>query len=116
MALLGKGIDLSWFFRLGHGRIRAGVPRENPAEIVRDVGRRIAEIRAGRDLTQEEAAERLGLSVKGYQFIERGIQNLTIKTLVRIANALDVRTAELFAAPASREIRRGRPRKKTPTG
>lgn len=84
---------------------------EDPDELVRDVGRRIAEIRRGRGLTQEQAAELLGLSLKGYQFIERGIQNLTIKTLARIAAALDVRTAELFAAPASREVRRGRPKK-----
>jgi HTH-type transcriptional regulator / antitoxin HipB len=84
---------------------------EDPEQVIRDVGRRISEIRQGRGLTQEQAAERLDLSLKGYQFIERGVQNLTIKTLVRIATALGVRTAELFAAPASREVRRGRPRK-----
>lgn len=89
--------------------------REEPSDIMRDIGRRIAEIRVGRGLTQEQAAERLNLSVKGFQFIERGAQNLTIKTLVRVANALDVRTAELFAAPTSREVRRGRPRKRPDT-
>jgi HTH-type transcriptional regulator/antitoxin HipB len=84
---------------------------EDPEDVIRDVGRRIGEIRQGCGLTQEQAAERLGLSVKGYQFIERGVQNLTIRTLVRVASALGVRTAELFAAPASREVRRGRPKK-----
>lgn len=83
---------------------------EDPDEVVRDVGRRIAEIRRGRGLTQEKAAERLDISLKAYQFIENG-QNLTIKTLVKVASTLGVRTAELFAAPASREVRRGRPRK-----
>lgn len=78
---------------------------------MREVGRRIAEIRGGRQLTQEQLAERMGLSLKGYQFIERGIQNLTIKTLVRVANALEVRTVDLFAKPATNEIRRGRPPK-----
>lgn len=84
---------------------------EDPGQVTRDVGRRIAEIRRGLGLTQEQASERVGLSLKGYQFIERGVQNLTIRTLVRVANAFHVRTAELFAAPASREVRRGRPPK-----
>lgn len=84
---------------------------EDPQEVIRDVGRRIAEIRTGLGLTQEQMAERLGMTLKGYQFIERGVQNLTIKTMVKVAGALDVRTAELFAAPASREVRRGRPPK-----
>ena len=84
---------------------------EDPQEVIRDVGRRISEIRSGLGLTQEQVAERLGMTLKGYQFIERGVQNLTIKTMVKVASALDVRTAELFAAPTSREVRRGRPPK-----
>lgn len=88
--------------------------REDPAAVTRQVGRRIAEIRTGRGLTQEQAAERMGLSLKGYQFIERGIQNLTIKTLVRVANAFEVRTVDLFATPIVTEVRRGRPRKVPP--
>ena len=87
------------------------VAHEDPQQVIRDVGRRISEIRSGLGLTQEQVAERLGMTLKGYQFIERGVQNLTIKTMVRVASALEVRTAELFAAPASREVRRGRPRK-----
>jgi transcriptional regulator with XRE-family HTH domain len=88
------------------------VAHEDPEQVIRDVGRRISEIRGGLGLTQEQVAERLGVTLKGYQFIERGVQNLTIKTMVRVASALGVRTAELFAAPASREVRRGRPPKR----
>jgi transcriptional regulator with XRE-family HTH domain len=84
---------------------------ETAEGVTRDVGLRIREIRQGRGLTQEQAAERVGLSLKGYQFIERGVQNLTIRTLVKVATALGVRTADLFAAPASREVRKGRPKK-----
>jgi transcriptional regulator with XRE-family HTH domain len=87
------------------------VAHEDPDEVVRDVGKRIGEIRRGLGLTQEQVAERLGMTLKGYQFIEQGVQNLTIKTMVKVASALDVRTAELFAAPASREVKKGRPKK-----
>ncbi len=52
---------------------------DDPDQIVRDVARRISEIRLGLDLTQEATAERLGMSLKGYQRIERGLQNLTLK-------------------------------------
>lgn len=85
--------------------------REDPDQVIRDVGRRIGELRSGLGLTQEQAAERLDISLKGYQFIERGIQNLTIRTMVGVATMLGVRTADLLAAPASREVKRGRPRK-----
>ncbi|MDC3962527.1 helix-turn-helix transcriptional regulator [Polyangium jinanense] len=78
---------------------------------MKDVGRRIAELRRARNWTQEEAAERLEMPLKNLQRVERGMQNLTIRTLVRIASTYGVRTAELFEAPMSREVRRGRPRK-----
>lgn len=84
---------------------------EIPAEVVRDVGRKIAELRRGLGLTQEDLAERLGMPIKNLQRIERGLQNLTIRTLVRMAAAVGVKTAELFVAPTSREVKRGRPRK-----
>jgi transcriptional regulator with XRE-family HTH domain len=79
--------------------------------MVKDVGRRIAELRRGQEWTQENLAERLQMPLKNLQRIERGLQNLTIKTLVRFATVLGVRTAELFEPPQSREVRRGRPPK-----
>src|SRR6185312_6046283 len=82
---------------------------EDPARVTKDVGHRIAELRRGRGWTQEDLAERLRLPLKNLQRIERGLQNLTIKSLVRFASALGVKTAELFEAPKSREVRRGRP-------
>lgn len=56
-------------------------------------------------------AERLEMTPRAYQFIEKG-QNLTIKSLVRIANVLGVQPTELFVAPAPHVPRRGRPRKR----
>lgn len=91
-------------------RTLRGVAAEDPDQLVRDVGLRIRELRLGRGMTQEQAAERLGLSVKGYQFLEGG-QNLTLRSLARIAAPLDTRTIDLLAPPTSRKVRRGRPRK-----
>lgn len=89
---------------------------EDPERMVKDVGRRIAEERRELGLTQEDLAERLGMPLKNLQRIERGLQNLTIKTLVRFASVLGVKTAELFEPPASREVRRGRPPKASTSG
>ncbi len=58
--------------------------RLDPDLVLRSVGRRVAELRSG---TQEELAERLGVSIKYLQRIEAGRPNLTIRSLVRIANA-----------------------------
>lgn len=84
---------------------------EHPEVVMRDVGRKIAEFRRAYGLTQEAAAERLGIPLKNYQRIERGLRNLTIKTLVRVAAAVGTRAANLFEPPVSREVRRGRPPK-----
>jgi UDP-N-acetylglucosamine 1-carboxyvinyltransferase len=68
---------------------------------LRKLGRRIAELRRERGLTQEEAAERLGMLAPNYARIEQGRQNVTIDTLVRITRMLgdDVTVADLFAPP-----------------
>ena len=84
---------------------------EEADRIVADVARRISEIRLGLGLTQEGAAERLKMSLKGYQRIERGLQNLTLKRLARVAAMLGVRPMDLLSVPASREVRKGRPRR-----
>lgn len=80
-----------------------------PQEVVDAVGRRIAEVREHHGLTQEEAAERLGISLRHMKRIEAG-HNMTIYTLARIALAFDVTPASLLAAPRSLAPRRpGRP-------
>ena len=84
----------------------------DPDRVVRDVGRRVAELRAQEGLTQAELAEAAGVSVKYLQRIEAGGCNLTIRSLVRLASVLGTSAADLFSQPASRERRRGRPPKK----
>ena len=83
----------------------------SPDEVLRDVGRRIAEIRLAAGLTQEQVAERLGISTRAYAYIESGRENLTLRTMVFVANVLGTCIPELFVQPASREKKRGRPRR-----
>lgn len=82
----------------------------DPDQVVREVCGRIREIRVQRGLTQEQVAERLEMTPRAYQYVEEG-QNLTLKSLVRIANVLGTRPTDLFVPPAPHEARRGRPRK-----
>lgn len=82
------------------------------ASLLRDVGRRVAELRAARGWTQEVFAERAEVSVGYVRQVETGRENLTLTSLAKICALLDVDAAELFSAPASRERRRGRPPKR----
>jgi transcriptional regulator with XRE-family HTH domain len=63
--------------------------------IVLVVAHRIAVIRRAQGLTQEDLAERLQTAPRNVQRIEAG-QNLTLRTLERIARALDVEPSELL--------------------
>jgi plasmid maintenance system antidote protein VapI len=56
-------------------------------------------------------AELLEIALRNYQEIERGRQNLTLKTMVRLAGLLGVRTMQLLEEPDSRVVPKGRPRK-----
>jgi transcriptional regulator with XRE-family HTH domain len=84
-----------------------------PDHAVRALGRRVAEIRVRRNRTQEEFAEDLDVSLKYVQRIEAGRANLSVRSLVRVANALHVPLKEFFSKPRSMSVRRGRPSKKT---
>jgi len=78
--------------------------------VLRAIGRRIAELRRDRAMTQESFAEELDVSVRYVQYIESGTENLTIETLVQLANCLRVGIADLVAAPSTSRARRGRPK------
>ena len=87
-------------------------PVEDPDDVIEKLGRRIAELRADAGLTQAEVAERIETAVSNYQRIEHGLQNLTIRTLVKISTALGVPVIRLFERPSTARSGRGRPRKR----
>lgn len=85
---------------------------ESAEKVTRDIGRKLAELRARAGLTQEQLAERLDMETNNLQRIELGMQNLTVRTLVRLARALEVPVAHLFRPPRTRQVRIGRPPKR----
>ena len=73
------------------------------------LGRRVRDLRKASNLTQENLAERAGISWHFVSSIERGQKGATIETLGAIARALDVSLSELFLdidRPLPRELGR----------
>ncbi|ADB41295.1 helix-turn-helix domain-containing protein [Spirosoma linguale] len=57
----------------------------------------IRDARKAKGLTQKELAEKLGVSESTVNQYESGKQNLTIDTLVKIANALGMKFSTLLS-------------------
>lgn len=64
-------------------------------------GRNLRMLRLSRDWTQEEMAERLGMSVNFLSYMERGLKAPSFENLERIAEVLDLPVAVLFAVKLS---------------
>lgn len=58
----------------------------------RAIGRRIADRRKQLNLTQEQAAERSGLSHQFFSSVESGLKNMRAESLVKVSIALDLST------------------------
>lgn len=89
--------------------------RGGSRRLIKDLGRKVAELRVARGLTQERFAERLGVSLKYVQRIEAGSENLTVDSLHRLATKLRVTVITLFEPPLVREVHRGRPKRTSAT-
>jgi transcriptional regulator with XRE-family HTH domain len=64
---------------------------------VKDIGRRIREIREEKKMTQEDLGEKLGGRSKSYiSKWERGVKPINLENLQKIAVALEVDVTELF--------------------
>lgn len=64
--------------------------------ILASLGKRIQIVREKEGLTQEQLEDKTGVNTKYISAIERGQKNVTIKTLEKIANGLNVELYELF--------------------
>ena len=60
------------------------------------VSQSIREVRKAKALTQKELAEKLGVAETTVNRYESGEQNLTIETLQKVANALEVDMTTFF--------------------
>ena len=54
------------------------------------IGKRIQRLRKSKHISQELLAEMIDLSLSYVSYIERGIKFMSIETLIRISNALEV--------------------------
>lgn len=75
------------------------------------IGQKIRKFRKAQNLSQEELAEKVGISVTHMSHIETGNTKLSLPVFVDIANALDVQTDDLLndrdiidGAKANREL------------
>lgn len=59
-------------------------------------GRAIRRIREEQEINQEEAAERCGLHRTYYSGVERGVRNVSLVNVERIAKGLKTNLANLF--------------------
>ena len=60
------------------------------------LGQRIAGLRKGRKLTQEQLAEAVGCSVEFISLIERGVNAPSVSGLEKFAKILKIEVRELF--------------------
>lgn len=60
------------------------------------LGKRIQSIREKRGLTQEQLEEKTGINAKYISTVECGQRNVTINTLAKIADGLNIELYELF--------------------
>jgi len=60
------------------------------------LGRRIRSLRRARDLSQEQLAEKAGISDKYLGELERGQKNVSVSVVERISAALDVEISDLL--------------------
>lgn len=67
-----------------------------PLDIRIRFGRAIRRVREEQHINQEEAAERCGLHRTYYSGIERGIRNVSLLNIERIARGLKISLPKLF--------------------
>ena len=67
-----------------------------PLDIRIRFGRAIRRIREEQQINQEEAAERCGLHRTYYSGIERGVRNVSLVNIERVARGLKTSLSDLF--------------------
>src|SRR5688572_26307890 len=74
------------------------------SSLLRRLAARVRAFRKERGHTAREMAERAGLSLRFYAQLESGEANIAIGRLAAVADALDVKLADLVAEPAPSRI------------
>ena len=69
---------------------------KNNQLFLQKLGEKIIFIRKNKNMKQYELSDILGMDDSGLRKIESGRTNPTVKTLIKIANALEIELKELF--------------------
>lgn len=65
-------------------------------KLMKSFGKKVAEVRKSRGVTQQELAERTNMSVVAIAYIETGKRWARLGTLNKIAKALKIKISDLF--------------------
>lgn len=68
----------------------------NEQKLMKAFGRRVAEVRKSRGITQQQLAEQISMSVVAIAYVETGKRWARLGTLNKIATCLKVDVADLF--------------------
>ncbi len=61
------------------------------------IGAKVKEIRSKRGITQDQLSERMDINSKYLSSIERGKENPTLNTLIKLSQSLEVNLDEIFS-------------------
>jgi len=75
-----------------------GVMKRSGQDILVRLGQAVRRRRTEMDLSQESLAERADLHRTYIADIERGVRNVSLKNIEKLARALEVSIADLFAS------------------
>lgn len=70
-------------------------------ELAAEIGRRIAARRNQLGLTQEQAAEKAGLTQQFFASVETGGKNMRAESIIKVSRALDISTDFLLTGAVS---------------
>lgn len=85
------------------------MPNERTKEVLRFVAANVRRLRARRELTQEQLAEKAELDIRYLQKIEAAAIHFNVGVLVILADALEVKPGLLLRRAKLPEPVRGRP-------
>lgn len=72
-------------------------------DIKKRFGKRLRKIRRAKDLTQEQLADQVGVSLNFIGQLERGENSPSFETVQKIAEVLEVDISELFMPPEKKD-------------
>ena len=65
-------------------------------DLLREFGNRVKQLRLGKNLSQEKLSQICGIDRTYISGVERGIRNVSLLNIARLAKALDVSPSELL--------------------